>query len=345
MDLKGKQKDVVMMKLGMILSALMLTVFSSASIASSKTNDHELKVIYGEDSRLDLIDTFNPLHYELAQSTAGMIPISALEQDASTYVITGALLKERGICEGERFDNQITAANCSGFLVAPDLLVTAGHCVRSQRDCDNNAWVFGYGIDSGVAYTSGERTFEVDQQNVYYCEEILEMDLTRETGGDHALIRLSSEVVDRGPLKFRTEGKVEDLTHLVVIGHPTGLPTKVAAGAWVRENRNPTFFVANLDTFGGNSGSAVFDMNTGLVEGILVRGEQDYVFDASRGCRVPKVCDEDGCRGEDVTRITNIEKLMSLAKGEQLEEVEEVEETVALTRRELLRMYLEMLFG
>ena len=46
-------------------------------------------------------------------------------------------------------------------------------------------------------------------------------------------------------------------TPLVVIGHPSGLPTKIADGAWVRNNESEYYFVTNLDTFGGNSGSAV----------------------------------------------------------------------------------------
>jgi V8-like Glu-specific endopeptidase len=88
-------------------------------------------------------------------------------------------------------------------------------------------------------------------------------------------------------------------SEVLVIGHPTGLPTKLADGAVIRSLKE-TYFIANLDTYGGNSGSAVFDANSGLVEGILVRGEQDYVRSSS-GCLASNVCRNDGCRGEDVT--------------------------------------------
>jgi V8-like Glu-specific endopeptidase len=129
---------------------------------------------------------------------------------------------------------------------------------------------------------------------------------------DYALIRLDRKVVGRTPLKYRKSGKIAEGQEIVVIGHPTGLPTKVAGGANVRENHRDVFFNANLDTFGGNSGSAVFNADTGEVEGILVRGEQDYEYDWSKGCRVVYKCTDDGCRGEDVTRITNIEALMNM---------------------------------
>jgi hypothetical protein len=67
--------------------------------------------------------------------------------------------------------------------------------------------------------------------------------------------------------------------------------------------------VANLDTYGGNSGSPVFNHRTGEVEGILVRGENDYVYDPGQGCQVSNRCASDVCRGEDVTYITNVPTL------------------------------------
>ncbi|MEK7233144.1 MAG: S46 family peptidase [Elusimicrobiota bacterium] len=46
---------------------------------------------------------------------------------------------------------------------------------------------------------------------------------------------------------------------------------------------NPGFFVANLDTYGGNSGSAVFNVETNLVEGILLRSESRPAPDRKLG--------------------------------------------------------------
>jgi V8-like Glu-specific endopeptidase len=116
-------------------------------------------------------------------------------------------------------------------------------------------------------------------------------------------------VTDREPLKFRKSGQVARGTELVVIGHPSGLPTKISDGAQVRSS-NRKYFVANLDTYGGNSGSAVFDARTGEVQGILVRGEEDYVSDPAGGnCQATNYCPDTGCRGEDVTHITNVPNL------------------------------------
>jgi hypothetical protein len=84
-------------------------------------------------------------------------------------------------------------------------------------------------------------------------------------------------VAGRRPLAVRSAGRVAKGQPLFVIGHPNGLPTKFADGAQVRGNAHKDFFVANLDTYGGNSGSPVFNAVSLEVEGILVRGENDFV--------------------------------------------------------------------
>ena len=85
---------------------------------------------------------------------------------------------------------------------------------------------------------------------------------------DFALIQLDRKVTDRRILDYRRKGRISKGENLVVIGHPSGLPTKIADGAYVKSLKNK-FFRANLDTYGGNSGSAVFNANTGVVEGIV----------------------------------------------------------------------------
>jgi hypothetical protein len=79
---------------------------------------------------------------------------------------------------------------------------------------------------------------------------------------------------------------------------------KSAPGAEVRDTANQSFFKADLDTFGGNSGSGVFDQGTKKLIGVLVRGDTDYEKDPSGKCTIAHVCPRySDCRGEDVTRI------------------------------------------
>lgn len=264
------------------------------------------EVIYGEDDRVDVYDSDNELYVKLARSTAAMISRSAINASGDSVVISGRKLHERGICSSERFADQMTAARCSGFLVGEDLLVTAGHCVKSSSDCSYYKWVFDYKLDPN------KPNMELDKGSVYGCKKIIEQKLDRIGRDDYALIQLDRKVKDRDALTFRKQGEIEEGDPLVVIGHPSGLPTKIADGSEVRSSSHAAYFVANLDTYGGNSGSAVFNSESGVVEGILVRGETDYVYDSDKKCRISNVCADDGCRGEDVSKITRISSLMNL---------------------------------
>ena len=99
---------------------------------------------------------------------------------------------------------------------------------------------------------------------------------------------------------------------MISIGQPSGLPTKIVDQGAVRKNFWSGFFTVNLDIFGGNSGSAVINVETGEVEGVIVRGEMDYVYDKIADCMRVKKCKERKCRGEEATRITKIKYLMNL---------------------------------
>lgn len=284
---------------------LVLTVLAlSFSALASNT---QVDVIYGEDNRKDVFESTDSALVELSRSTAAMISMDNLKiVKAGEIQISAGTLAGRGVCAKERFSKQISAANCSGFLVAPNVLVTAGHCIKTAADCASYKWVFDYKVDH-----ADQGAVNVPKSSVVSCKKIISRSLDQISKDDYAVIELDRKVEDRRPLAFRKTGKITKGTAIAVIGHPTGLPTKIADGAKVR-SLSTKFFVANLDTYGGNSGSAVFNTKTSEVEGILVRGENDYVYDSALGCQVSNVCASDACRGEDVTFITHIEALKKL---------------------------------
>ncbi len=289
------------MKLSILfLSSLLL---SGASVYARPS---QVDVIYGDDNRRDVFESSDSILVELSRSTAAMIGPENLRLGATEAVVSASTLQARGICATERFARQISAASCSGFLVSPTVLVTAGHCIQDQSDCTRNRWVFDYRVDS-----ADQGAVTVPLSSVYLCKRIISRALDEDTKEDFAVIELDRRVQDRPALAFRRHGQITPGTAVAVIGHPTGLPTKIADGATVREV-NSKFFVAGLDTYGGNSGSAVFNHHTDEVEGILVRGENDYVLDPAQGCQVSNRCAQNECRGEDVTSITSIPALKHL---------------------------------
>lgn len=126
-----KEETMTLRKILLITTAMFFTLNASAT---------DNKVIYGEDDRLDVFETTDSLHFELSKSTAAMIGGSSINMDGALAVVTGSTLAQRGICASAKFADQITAANCSGFLVGEDLLVTAGHCIKSAGDCKSYKW-------------------------------------------------------------------------------------------------------------------------------------------------------------------------------------------------------------
>jgi subtilisin-like proprotein convertase family protein len=275
-------------------------LFGTALAGAARADTPE--VIYGDDNRRDLFSPDNdPRMVELARSTAMLTYKSNLTIDPNDPTVSTLPLTTFGeannLCEDEPFRDQPDPAFCSGFLVGPTTLVTAGHCVRTQDACADIAFVFDFGLT-----TQDREVTKLANDSVYACHHLVTSVIEASTQSDFAIVELDRPVTGREPLRFRREGSIEMSAPVTVIGHPAGLPTKISGGANVRSNDQGAYFVANLDTYGGNSGSAVFNDATGEVEGILVRGENDFV---SRGsCRVSNRCENDACRGEDVTRAT-----------------------------------------
>lgn len=260
-------------------------------------------VIYGNDDRMDVYESSDALMKVLSASTAAQILNNKLTLKDNIYTLSAGTLEDEGICKSERFSNQLYASECSGFLISEDTLVTAGHCINSVNDCSNHSWVFDF---SNISALQTSFTFTKDQ--VFKCTEIIAIEKNNGELSDYAVLKLDRPVPGRAPLKYRTSGKVDNGAILTVIGHPSALPTKITSNAEINYNLNPVFFITNADTYGGNSGSAVIDSKTGMVEGILVRGEQDYTpSDPSdmSSCLV-SVHREQRDGGEHATRITNI---------------------------------------
>src|SRR5262245_26118434 len=256
------------------------------------------RAIYGVDNRQDIYEVTNAKVKKAAEAVAALVKTADLTDDGNGgwTLATTSYKEDYRLCTNETFASQPLGCFCSGFLVAPDVIATAGHCVKSPEDLVETRFVFGFRM---LNATAARTTFGKD--DVYEGKEIIGRKLTSDQT-DWALVRLARAVVGRAPVAYRNSGKIGGADKLFVIGHPCGLPQKYAPGAEVRHNSPKAFFVANLDTYGGNSGSPVFNGATQKVEGILVRGENDFVNNGT--CYVSLVCPSTGCRGEDVTRAS-----------------------------------------
>lgn len=255
------------------------------------------RVIYGEDNRMDFYEV-STWEQELARSTVALISSTRLTPTSSfeVQIKTRKYAVEYDLCSSEKFYNQETAAFCSGSLVGKDLVLTAGHCIQSAGDCADTKFVFDFAVTK-----NGENPQFIPTENVYSCAKIIDRKLNHD-GADYSLVQLDRVVIDRNPLEILRDQTLLEKDEVFVIGHPAGLPTKIAGGATIRSVESE-HYIANLDTYGGNSGSAVFSKD-GKVAGILVRGEKDYVDKGN--CMVSNICTDEGCSGEDVTRIDQV---------------------------------------
>lgn len=281
------------------ISYVIVCAFFSAGILADVT-----KVIYGNDNRQDVFEYKSPEVVRLSRSTVALVKSNKFTFSGNQFVIDDTDFKTKmNLCSGERFAEQPAAAFCSGFLVAPNRIVTAGHCITSASDCEDVRFVFDYKM---ISKTRAQKTFVSSQ--IFACKKVLGW--KKENAGlDFALIELDRDVTDREPLNLSSNSGLKQKTDLLVIGHPSGLPTKITDDANVRNVLSSAgYFTANLDTYGGNSGSAVFNAKTLKVEGILVRGEKDFLEDPLTECRSSyKIRNNEG-RGEDVTLISLVQE-------------------------------------
>jgi V8-like Glu-specific endopeptidase len=269
------------------------------------------KVVYGVDNRVD-VDKTGTFWKSKASAVASMLKNSKLKPTdngfkALSYMTLG---EQFSLCKDERFYSQPILSDCSGFLISEDTLVTAGHCLKAmpypysgnaQKVCEDYSWAFDY--TQTIA-----KDKHVTFSQVYRCKEVIKAEYS--FANDFAILKLEKKVSGATPIKLAKE-VTEDMA-LTVIGHPSGLPKKVAPGGKILElNPKRSKFYASLDTFQGNSGSPVLNKK-GEAVGILVSGKTDYRYDEEDKCQRVNVCNNEGkqclydydyVKGEGVTNI------------------------------------------
>ncbi len=307
-------KEVAFSKIFKITGSFFLILLMLIGFVSSAS-----AVIYGNDDREDIynlpIDLQDWSVIAMGSTAALMRPSDVtIDHSGEVQFNSPTLQTYHNLCDGERFlDQPAAVAFCSGTLIGDDLFLTAGQCIETEADCANTLFVFNYRM------ADADNLEPITADDVFSCQEIVVSTYTSESV-DYAIVRLERSATPRfTPAIVKTDASPVPVdTPLVMVGYPSGLPTKIDDGGHVRYNHEDDldYFVATTDSFQGNSGSGVYDWDSKELVGILVRGETDYV--QKDNCYVPNVCEETGCRGEDSTYAFNaIQALCLTLPGSQ----------------------------
>lgn len=214
--------------------------------------------------------------------------------DSTYHLDIGVTLGKRfNLCPGEAFENQPVVGIGTAFVLDDSTMVTAGHVFSENPE--RYAVVFGFEISN----LSGRFTETVPAGNVFFPKQ--QVPTTNDL--DIAFFRVDRPL-GRRQLPVGYSRNLPPNTPVYMIGHPSGLPQKVALNASIRENLNLSYFITTLDAFQGNSGSPVFRLDTHEVIGVLVSGVNDFRWTGQ--CNVSEVCRIPYCPGEKVIRLETL---------------------------------------
>jgi len=256
---------------------------SSENVCAPAEGAASAPLIYEDDDRMELFEhPSRTVRDALSASVVALVRPEVVRMGPTPRITARNAMDAHGICADEPYVDQPAAAFCSGVLVDKDLVLTAGHCVRDQADCDDMRFVFDF------AYDGPGRLRELDERSVYRCHPDAGVVLREKVPGtdhDYAVIALDRLVDERyqAPPRRSWLDEPREGDRVFLAGMGMGVPMKIDQHAQVTDTGAlyGVSFGVRADAFQGNSGSPIFDVDLNLV-GILVNGRPDYV--ARCGC-------------------------------------------------------------
>jgi hypothetical protein len=273
---------------------LVLIFFTLFSVYISCTYA-QIKAIYGHDDRRSIVESAT-IYQQQARSIAVMVSdFYLLDNYMGEYELFSPvdLQEKKGVCSDVKFARDYAIGSCTGFLIAPNKLMTARHCIE-QEDCSSAYWVFGM--------TSDKDSYA--KKDVYRCNKIQEVKHYKpwEKRPDVVIVELERAVEGRTPFSIFAQSSVTKSDKLYSISSPSGLSLKLSHNGKIKRV-SKRYVRASLDLFKGSSGAPVFIEHTHQLIGIVVQGEQDFYYNRYRRCFELK---KSTSRGEKVLLLNRL---------------------------------------
>lgn len=234
--------------LALLIPIVMVIMTSCSDSPSNKIKNENTmlsgKAIYGDDDRK------NPQNHsdEILRKYSESVVLLTRQKTIP--------IKNNGFCSG-------SIVNLDGKI----FVMTAGHCVEKTDRCDDIYFIRNF--------EDGTRKKQIQHR----CRSILFSSLAI----DLAILEIdetTTKLNNLPSISLDLLEKTEIGTPLAIIGHPEGGPQKITDNCNILEKESITF-QHRCDTFSGNSGSPVFELNGHRLIGILISGRKDKTNDGS----------------------------------------------------------------
>jgi V8-like Glu-specific endopeptidase len=280
---------------------------------------NKFQVIYSDDTIKELFEVKDLFTLKKSLSTVAFVESSHIfkkETSVNEYVIDGIPLKETmNLCSSERFAQQKQVSFCSGVLISPTQVLTVGHCVRKPQFCKSTLIAFDLQAANGLDLFDDSEGIQLKEHQLVHCKNVklLTDKESKETGDSLALVELDHPIENRPFIEIPNKLNFKSVRDLQAIGHPLGLLKKVSTGHKLnRKNNSENVIYGSLDVYQGSSGSPIYSPELNTFVGLLVSGENDFLYDSEEKCWVSQKCDitspKNKCRGEKIITSTLIQK-------------------------------------
>lgn len=208
-------------------------------------------------------------------AVVALVPTTRLARDANSKVwrARGPMIGK--IDPDNRFANQVSIADCTGFLIGQDILITAARCIPEEKDAAAGFLKKNLVLRTFQYYSTTEADAPQYRPSVLDSEVITMKEVLfrgQEHGEDNfAVIRLEKKFELVRPVKLKRGYDVRFGNKVTTISHPHGLAKKGDFDAILSQEPDPKTQLFPISTAHGHSyGEPIFDPNSHGVIGLVV---------------------------------------------------------------------------